>query len=126
MHRQLLLLGFVAGVFGGSLAILPRQDVTAAGGGSSSPLDFSDAAPLQPTTWNGKRYGCKCYLGDKCWPSPKDWQNLNSTVGGNLLVDIPPGAPCHKTFQGPLGTVNTYNAAQCANVQANFASETWA
>ncbi|KAH8904988.1 FAD-binding domain-containing protein [Coniochaeta sp. PMI_546] len=124
MHRQLLLLGLAADVLSSSFAILPRQDVTALGGGSP-PLDFSDAAPLQPTTWNGKKYGCKCYLGQSCWPSANDWKKLNTTVGGNLLVDIPPGAPCHKTFEGPLGTVNTYSAAGCANVQANFANETW-
>jgi len=124
MHYPLLLLGLATGVFSTSLPHLPRQDVTASGGGTP-PLNFSDAAPLQPTTWNGKKYGCKCYLGDKCWPSDKDWQKLNTTVGGNLIVDIPPGAPCHKTFQGPLGTISTYNAAQCADVQANFADETW-
>ncbi|OIW22162.1 hypothetical protein CONLIGDRAFT_703077 [Coniochaeta ligniaria NRRL 30616] len=33
--------------------------------------------------------------------------------------------PCHNTFQGPLGTVSTYSAAGCADVQANFANETW-
>lgn len=124
MHHQLLLLGLAAGVLGSSLTSLPRQDVTAAGGGSLL-LDFSDTAPLQPTTWNGKKYGCKCYLGQSCWPSSKDWNKLNSTVDGNLLVDIPPGAPCHTTFQGPLGTVKTYNAAGCADAQANFANETW-
>jgi hypothetical protein len=124
MHRQLLLLGLAAGVLGKSVVLNPRQEVTALGGGSPS-LNFSDAAPLQPTTWNSTKYGCKCYLGDKCWPSSKEWQKLNTTVGGNLIVDIPPGAPCHKTFQGPLGTVSTYNAAQCASVQANFANETW-
>lgn len=124
MHRQLLLLGLAAAVVSTSLAPLPRQDVTASGGGSP-PLDFSDAAPLQPTTWDGKKYGCKCYLGQSCWPSANDWKKLNTTVGGNLLVDIPPGAPCHKTFQGPLGTVNTYSAAGCADVQAHFTDETW-
>lgn len=80
---------------------------------------------LVPRTWNGTRYGCKCYLGDSCWPSSSQWKALNDTVGGNLQVDIPPGAPCYNVFQGPLGNISTYNAAKCANVTAEFANEQW-
>jgi len=36
---------------------------------------------------------------------------------------VPIGAPCYNTFQGPLGTVNTYDAAKCADLTANFANE---
>ncbi|KAL7625904.1 hypothetical protein AAE478_005128 [Parahypoxylon ruwenzoriense] len=48
--------------------------------------------PLVKRTWNGVNYSCKCYLGDECWPSDSSWAELNSTVGGNLLVNIPPAA----------------------------------
>jgi hypothetical protein len=73
--------------------------------------------------WNGARYTCKCAPGDWCWPNSFQWQSLNRTVGGNLRVNIPIGAPCYNTFQGPLGNINTYDAAQCANVTANFGDE---
>jgi hypothetical protein len=76
-------------------------------------------------TWSGKKYKCKCYTGDKCWPKANDWKNLNSTVDGNLLVHIPPEAVCHNTFQGPLGNVATYDAAKCAAVTATYADEQW-
>lgn len=90
-------------------------------------LGGSIATALVPTTWNDTSYNCKCYLGDSCWPSPKQWAALNASVDGNLLVDIPPGAVCHTTFQGPLGTIPTYNAAACANVSTltEFYSEQW-
>lgn len=88
-------------------------------------LDWSDVAKLQTKTVNGKRYGCKCYPGDSCWPSTGKWNQLNNTVGGALSVHIPPGAACHNTFNGLLGTVNTYDAAGCADATANWASETW-
>ncbi|KAK5653442.1 hypothetical protein OQA88_8928 [Cercophora sp. LCS_1] len=95
------------------------------GFGSVSRLDWSDVAPLRPYTANGKNYGCKCYPGESCWPAANKWNQLNQTVGGRLSVHIPPGAACHNTFQGPFGTVNTYNAAACADVQANWANEAW-
>ncbi|KAK0652384.1 hypothetical protein B0T16DRAFT_454755 [Cercophora newfieldiana] len=97
--------------------------------------DFSAAAgnapgggPIPPNkwvkrTWNGAEYKCKCYPGDSCWPSTKDWQRLNTTVGGNLQVNLPPAASCYNSFAGPLGTVNPYNAAKCAEVTANFPNE---
>ena len=76
-------------------------------------------------TWKGANYACKCHPGDYCWPSTLQWASLNATVGGNLRVSIPPAAACHNTFQGLLGNISTYNAAQCADVQANFADEQW-
>lgn len=94
-------------------------------GGSLDHLHWDDVAPLQPYTANGKSYGCKCYPGESCWPAQNKWNQLNNTVGGRLSVHIPPAAACHNTFEGPLGTVNTYDAAACAAVQANWANESW-
>ncbi|KAK4187028.1 hypothetical protein QBC35DRAFT_251403 [Podospora australis] len=84
---------------------------------------FGPLTQWVPRTWNGANYACKCHPGDYCWPKPIEWSNLNATVGGNLRVNIPIGAPCHNRFEGPLGTVNTYNAAQCAAVTAGFPDE---
>lgn len=88
-------------------------------------LDFSDAAGAQPATFKGINFGCKCYPGERCWPSTNKWNALNATVDGGLLVHIPPGAPCYNTFDGLLGTVNTYDAAKCAEATQNFESESW-
>ncbi|KAM7193097.1 hypothetical protein V8F33_007969 [Rhypophila sp. PSN 637] len=74
-------------------------------------------------TWNGAKYDCKCFPGDSCWPTTQQWQKLNTTVGGNLVVSTPPAASCYNTFQGPLGNLDTYDAAKCAEVTANFPSE---
>ncbi|RYP58269.1 hypothetical protein DL769_009030 [Monosporascus sp. CRB-8-3] len=78
----------------------------------SGALQSSDR--LVPRTWNGSDYACKCYVGDECWPGEGSWTELNSTVGGNLT-----------TFEGPLGTVSTYDAAACAEATANFMSQQW-
>ncbi|KAK4201358.1 6-hydroxy-D-nicotine oxidase [Triangularia verruculosa] len=81
--------------------------------------------PLVPRTWEGKSYGCKCYFGDECWPTPKRWKALNATVGGNLAVIVPPESACHNFFNGTLGTIPTYDTAKCAEVTANYPSEQW-
>jgi len=90
-----------------------------------SQLDFSDAASPQTINFGGLTLGCKCIPGDSCWPSAKKWNALNATVGGRLQVHIPPGAVCHNTFQGPLGTINTYNATACAEVLQKFSDQFW-
>lgn len=88
-------------------------------------LDFSDAAGVQPATLKGINFGCKCYPGERCWPSTSKWNALNHTLDGRLLVHIPPGAPCHNTFNGLLGTVNTYDADKCAEATQKWESESW-
>ncbi|KAI5857483.1 FAD-binding domain-containing protein [Durotheca rogersii] len=85
----------------------------------------STPPPLVERIWNGTQYGCKCYLGDDCWPNDSSWTELNSTIDGNLQVNIPPGASCYNTFQGPLGSVPTYNAASCLNATTRFYDESW-
>ncbi|KAF2690953.1 FAD/FMN-containing isoamyl alcohol oxidase-like protein MreA [Lentithecium fluviatile CBS 122367] len=72
-------------------------------------------------TVGGKKYQCKCYSDNECFPTPADWAALNKTVGGTLKVTLPPGAPCHDS----VGNVSTYNAAACADVQANWVNEQW-
>ncbi|GKT84499.1 FAD binding domain-containing protein [Colletotrichum tofieldiae] len=85
----------------------------------------ADLVGLVPRTWQGKQYGCKCYFGDKCWPKTNAWNKLNTTVEGNLNIHIPPEAACHNTFNGTLGTVNTYDASKCAEVIAEYTDEQW-
>ncbi|KAK1752608.1 6-hydroxy-D-nicotine oxidase [Echria macrotheca] len=84
-----------------------------------------DTAQLVPRTWNGQKYGCKCYFGDQCWPDSRTWNALNTTVDGNLAVYVPPEAACHTFFNGTLGTISTYDQAKCDTVTANYSSEKW-
>lgn len=83
------------------------------------------AQQLVERSWNGQRYGCRCYADDACWPSKTDWNSLNHTVRGNLIAHAPPGAPCHKSFTGPLGTLNLYDKDECETIYENFGVEQW-
>ncbi|VUC22524.1 unnamed protein product [Clonostachys rosea] len=41
---------------------------------------------------------CKAFPGDRSWPSPSTWDDLDATLrgqGANLLIPRPPGAVCH-------------------------------
>jgi hypothetical protein len=71
---------------------------------------------------DGIDYQCKCYSDNACWPTNKDWEKLNQTANGALQVAVPPGAVCHKTFGN---MTNVYDAAKCADTQANWANEQW-
>ncbi|EEY21513.1 FAD binding domain-containing protein [Verticillium alfalfae VaMs.102] len=82
-------------------------------------------AGLVPRTFEGQKYGCKCYPGDDCWPQQSEWDSLNAKVNGNLHVHVPPEAACHNTFDGLLGSQQTYDAAKCAEVTKSWTSETW-
>jgi len=80
---------------------------------------------LQPrqniVTSKGQRYDCKCYPGDRCWPTTSKWKSLNDTVNGVLKAVVPDAAVCYNTFNGKP----TYNAAACAEVTQNFPGEQW-
>ncbi|KAJ5482960.1 FAD-linked oxidoreductase patO [Penicillium diatomitis] len=54
---------------------------------------------------------CRCMPGDKCWPAPPAWSNLNNTLGGRLIATVPIGSPCHDP---------TYDAAACQALQGNW------
>lgn len=62
---------------------------------------------------------CRCFPGDECWPSDTDWESFNKTLGGKLVRTVPIASSCHDTFPGV-----EYDAATCANVQANWARPT--
>jgi hypothetical protein len=54
-----------------------------------------------------------CQPGQKCWPTPQQWQRLNQIVDGHLYLTIPLGAPCYKdsTF---------FDQDACSVVQSNY------
>ncbi|KAK3680909.1 hypothetical protein B0T22DRAFT_474350 [Podospora appendiculata] len=125
MFASLIKVAAAAGLVQTSLALVVRDALGSTASTTKCNLDWTDAAPLKTTYVDGVKYGCKCYFGDDCWPAASAWQRLNQTVDGSLSVNMPPGAACHNTFAGPFGTVNTYNAAACADITANFADESW-
>lgn len=110
-------------------ALARPQDVvvedSAALADAAAPLGGTPIPPSKwvSRTWQGASYKCKCYPDDSCWPSATAWQQLNTTVGGNLQVNLPPAVSCYNSFTGPLGTVSPYDAAKCAEVTNNFPSE---
>ncbi|UPK92955.1 hypothetical protein LCI18_003890 [Fusarium solani-melongenae] len=59
-------------------------------------------------TASSYKASCKCFPGDSCWPSQREWARLNSTVGGRLIATVPLGTPCHDP---------RYNAEECAHLQ---------
>lgn len=127
MSRQLAKITAIAAAFLGSVqaVALPQATSEASSSSSVSSLSFADVGSSVPASWRGKQYACKCYIGHNCWPSANKWRSLNHTVDGSLIVNIPPGASCYNTFNGPLGTVNTYDEAGCAEATAQWENETW-
>ena len=58
---------------------------------------------------------CRCFPGDKCWPSTAEWAAFNKTVGGRLIATVPVASVCHDSFPGV-----SFDAAKCAAVQDNW------
>ena len=67
--------------------------------------------------------GCRFIPEESQWPSPQDWADLNQTVNGRLIANIPPGAPCYKTtydVQSGKYDLSTFDEAACAKVRDNW------
>jgi hypothetical protein len=62
---------------------------------------------------------CKCYEGERCWPSLGEWKALNTSVDGLLVKVVPIAASCYNTFEG----IPTYNAEKCAATNASWHSQ---
>ena len=52
---------------------------------------------------------CKCFPGDACWPSEREWDKFNATVGGRLVQTVPLGSPCDDP---------QYDATLCKELQS--------
>lgn len=61
---------------------------------------------------------CKAVPGTTGWPPASAWDALNSTLSGNLIAPVPPGAVCHPNQP-------SYNNATCA-VVAELWTKSWA
>ncbi|KAK7961172.1 hypothetical protein PG988_012386 [Apiospora saccharicola] len=67
------------------------------------------STPSSPST-----FSCRVLPGDADWPTPQDWQDLNSTVGGRLIEAVPRESVCHDA------PYNRYDAGACAELQKTF------
>ncbi|CAJ2506077.1 Uu.00g002070.m01.CDS01 [Anthostomella pinea] len=45
---------------------------------------------------------CRLIPGDPTWPSKSHWDELNQTVGGNLIATTPIATPCHNSSSNAL------------------------
>ncbi|KAL4942287.1 hypothetical protein BDV06DRAFT_211952 [Aspergillus oleicola] len=70
-------------------------------------------------------YHCRCRPHQSCWPSPEEWNTLNTSVDGNLVAVRPVAAVCHdggaqseacQTVQN-LWSNSSWRAAQPGAVQ---------
>jgi hypothetical protein len=66
-------------------------------------------------------YQCKCAPGEACWPAAAQWSELNTTVGGNLVVNVPPGAACYASLNG----ASTYDQAKCSEATQKWGDQQW-
>ena len=55
---------------------------------------------------------CRCFPGDRCWPTKADWNLFNTTLGGKLVSTVPIAASCHDSAFGP------YDAQRCAELRS--------
>lgn len=67
---------------------------------------------------------CKCYPGDSCWPAQAKWNELNTSVGGRLSVELPPGLPCFATYNGQT-VAGANDPVKCAEVTAKWNDPDW-
>jgi hypothetical protein len=63
--------------------------------------------------------GCKYIHGDAGWPKSDEWQQLNQTVGGQLIKTVPLGAVCHYE---PYGV---YNKTACDELRQDWDFRHW-
>lgn len=54
---------------------------------------------------------CRSLPGDTTWPSQSVWDQLNQTVGGNLLKGVPLGQLCHKPHM---------DSGKCSQIQEQW------
>ena len=69
------------------------------------------AAPPNSNISSSSSSSCRCMPGDSCWPSRQEWAQLNHTVGGRLISNVPLAHVCHDP---------TYDEEEC-----NYLREQW-
>lgn len=54
----------------------------------------------------------KCIPSRPCWPSPSLWSNLNASINGQLIKNLPAAAPCYPP--------NNPDSPACQDVAAHW------
>ena len=57
---------------------------------------------------HNSRDNCRCFPGDDCWPTTKEWSHFNETIDGRLVATVPLASPCHAP---------NYDATTCAPIK---------
>lgn len=66
----------------------------------------------------GAAQKCRYIPGDVGWPSRREWEHLNATVGGRLIATVPVAHVCHET--GPFAA---YNETACEDLGRAFQND---
>ena len=62
-----------------------------------------------------QNHTCRYIPGDAGWPSQRDWQRLNATIGGRLTATVPLAHVCHDG-----GLFPAYNETVCSALREAF------
>lgn len=65
--------------------------------------------------WPQHNQTCRYIPKDAGWPSQRDWQQLNATIGGRLTATVPLAHVCHDS-----GLFPAYNETACAALREAF------
>ncbi|KAK0727422.1 hypothetical protein B0T26DRAFT_765321 [Lasiosphaeria miniovina] len=81
-------------------------------------LGLFAAGALASSNDNSK---CKCFLDDTCWPSSREWSQLNQTVSGRLIATTPLTEAGHgKASTRPLVPISSLSGSPRTSIMAPF------
>lgn len=63
------------------------------------------------------RTQCRCFPGDDCWPSAKEWDHFNTTLDGKLVATVPLAAACHDSQFGV-----DFSTTECSTLREGWTS----
>ena len=61
---------------------------------------------------------CKPIPGSTDWPSPSDWQALNTSISGRLIAPVPPGQVCQTNS-------SVHSTAACTQLLAQWSNSSF-
>lgn len=83
-------------------------------------LSLAGTGYASPTYGSNSTRGCKAIPGDAAWPSEKQWNALNETVGGRLVATQLLGSMCHKESRPKLLSIEGYNDTACEDLKGDY------
>ncbi|KAJ5669803.1 FAD-linked oxidoreductase sor8 [Penicillium macrosclerotiorum] len=60
-------------------------------------------------------FTCRCFPGEPCWPSARQWSDFNATLNGRLIATVPISSVCHTR-----GEFAAYDERACADLISNW------